>query len=173
MAVTEIDGVVINHVTLAKYHELKEAGQLVNTETYVITDLDEHIDDLMNNKYWQIRAGRMIICDCEIVFCNQSPVDLSGLPLDTVLMGEKGQNGNTFTHKLVNEDGMFKLKLFNADLTYSETYASGSSLSQMTFTPQYDRKTSVGYGLYCEITYLHESLMAVIDNCCRIGNNAF
>lgn len=43
MAVTQIDGVTINKLTLSKYRELKEANQLVNNESYVITDIDEQV----------------------------------------------------------------------------------------------------------------------------------
>ena len=170
---TEHEGVIINKITLAKYRELKAAGELVDTETYVIADLDKYIADLTENKFWQIRPGRVIVADKEIVFCNQNPVDLSGLPVDTVLMTEKGQNGNSFTHKIIYENGEYKLKLFNSDLTYSEAYASGTSLSEMSFLIPYDAKTTEGYGLFCEIISMHDSMKAVIDSFCRIGNNAF
>jgi hypothetical protein len=47
MAIEEYDGVIINKVTLEKYKELKVAGSLVASQTYVITDLDKYLDYLM------------------------------------------------------------------------------------------------------------------------------
>jgi hypothetical protein len=46
MPIEEYDGVIINKVTLAKYKELKAAGSLVASQTYVITDLDERLEEL-------------------------------------------------------------------------------------------------------------------------------
>lgn len=43
MAVTEVAGVTINKLTLAKFRELKDSNSLVNNESYVITDIDEQI----------------------------------------------------------------------------------------------------------------------------------
>lgn len=43
MAVTEVAGVTINKLTLAKYRELKGSNSLVNNESYVITDIDEQL----------------------------------------------------------------------------------------------------------------------------------
>lgn len=43
MAVTQVNGVTINKLTLDKYRELKSSDQLVNNESYVITDIDEQV----------------------------------------------------------------------------------------------------------------------------------
>lgn len=50
MAVTQVNGVTINKLTLSKYRELKESSQLVNSESYVITDLDEYIYTYLESK---------------------------------------------------------------------------------------------------------------------------
>ena len=42
MAVTQVNGVTINKLSLEKYRELKNNGSLVTNESYVITDIDEH-----------------------------------------------------------------------------------------------------------------------------------
>lgn len=42
MAVTQINGVTINKLTLEKYRELKNSNSLVNNESYVITDIDNY-----------------------------------------------------------------------------------------------------------------------------------
>lgn len=42
MAVTQVNGVTINKLTLSKYRELKESNQLVNNECYTITDIDDY-----------------------------------------------------------------------------------------------------------------------------------
>lgn len=43
MAVTEVNGVTINKLSLSKYRELKESNQLVTNESYIIKDIDEQI----------------------------------------------------------------------------------------------------------------------------------
>lgn len=43
MAVTQVNGVTINKLTLSKFRELKLSGQLVTNESYVITDIDEQL----------------------------------------------------------------------------------------------------------------------------------
>jgi hypothetical protein len=46
MAVTTVNGVTINKLTLAEYKTLKANNSLETNESYVITDIDEYIDDL-------------------------------------------------------------------------------------------------------------------------------
>ena len=48
MGVTQVNGVTINKLTLSKYKELKQNNQLVTNESYVITDIDEQFDKIIN-----------------------------------------------------------------------------------------------------------------------------
>lgn len=43
----EVSGAIINKLTLAQYRELKANDQLQTNESYVITDLDEQLDNLI------------------------------------------------------------------------------------------------------------------------------
>lgn len=171
MSVSEHSGVIVNHVTLAKYRELKAAGQLVNTETYVITDLDEYIDDLSNEKYWQLRAGRVIHAG-NYLFLNQSALDFTGAPVNTTLITLVGQSGVTVNMKLRQSSGRFELVatvVNGAD----QVLATGSSLSSMSFTQEYLSITTTGYGLFCKVAFVHDSVKSVMDGSIRIENNAF
>lgn len=47
MAVTQVNGVTINKLTLDKYRELRNSNSLVNNESYVITDIDKQLDKLI------------------------------------------------------------------------------------------------------------------------------
>lgn len=46
MAVTTVKGATINKLTLDKYRELKSSNQLVSNESYIITDIDEQLDNI-------------------------------------------------------------------------------------------------------------------------------
>lgn len=46
MAVTTVKGATINKLTLDKYRELKNNNQLVSNESYIITDIDEQLDNI-------------------------------------------------------------------------------------------------------------------------------
>lgn len=46
----EVKGVIINKLTLAQYKELKANNNLQTNESYVITDIDEQLDNLITYK---------------------------------------------------------------------------------------------------------------------------
>lgn len=166
MAIEEYDGVIINKVTLAKYKELKSANQLVASQTYVITDLDDYL-------YWQVRVGRVIPSDYEIIMYNQNIIDMSGLPIDTILMTINTQNNQIFNYKIILEDEIYKFRIYLSDDSYYETLARGNSLVNMSFDLEYDTFTSSGVGKFIKITYIHPLFLSSIDNLMRINNFDF
>lgn len=143
-------------------------------ENNLIADLSNNVGRIDNNLYWQVRVGRVIVAESEIIMHNQDIIDMSSLPINTILMTIETQNNQVFNYKIIlSDDGVYKLRIYLSDDSYYETIARGSLLSSMDFDLEYDSFTSSGVGKFIKITYIHEDLLSIIDNLMRINNYDF
>ncbi len=143
------------------------------TDDQVWSQWKRVLNDTDANLYWQLRVGRVITAESEIIIHNQNTIDMSSLPINTILMTIETQNNQSFNYKIILEDGVYKFRIYLSDDSYYETLARGSLLSSMDFDLEYDSFTSSGVGTFAKITYIHEDLLSIIDNLMRINNCDF
>lgn len=171
MSVTEYDGVIINKLSLEQYKTLKANNQLVSTQTYVITDIDEHLDTALNNMQWQVRVGKIFIVGN--IVCNNSVLNLSNMPLNTTLLIFKGQNNQEVSFKIVYQQNVYKYIIFIENTDYVEVIAQGQEMNSLVSTSTKDIITQAGYGDYLRIEYIHPTFLPIIDRVIRVNNDAF
>lgn len=173
MAIEEYDGVIINKVTLVKYKELKAANQIITSQTYVITDLDDYLD-LDNEAYWQVRTGR-VIGNGEVLFFNTNKTNFSDVPLGNLFLQEE-ESGSSYYLKFLQENGMYKLVWYNTDGVYtsSDVIAYGYSIAQMIWNNNNSHAlyTHTLVGDYAKISQVISDT-TIIDSLCRLNNTNF
>ena len=158
MSYTEINNVTVNKLSLEQYQALRAANALNANEVYNISDMADY-------SCYALRVGRVIPVGNFIFLCN-TPIDLTGVPLDTDLIRLVGSNGAIISLRLANENG-YILGAYGGG-SRIQTIATGNSISQITRSVEYIQPNS-GYGVYARVDFIHSSLIDRIDSFARIN----
>ena len=159
MSYTEIGSVIVNKLTLEQYQALRAANALNANEVYSITDISDYVS-------YALRVNRVIPIG-NFIFLNSSPIDLTGIPLNTDLIRLVGTNGANIALRLAHENGSYIIGAY-ASGNRIQTIATGTSIAQITRSVEYIQPNS-GYGLYAKVDYIHPLLMSKIDSIARIN----
>lgn len=159
MSYTEINSVTVNKLTLEQYQALRANNALNADEIYNITDMTDYA-------CYALRVGRVIPIGNFIFLC-ETPIDFTGVPLNTDLLRLVGSNNTNISLRLVQESGSYILGAY-AGGNRIQTIGTGTSISQIIRSVQYIQPNS-GYGLYARVDYIHSSVIDKIDSWARIN----
>ena len=155
----EVNSVTVNKLSLEQYQALRASSALNADEVYSIQDIGDYV-------YYAMRAGRVIPIG-NFIFLSSSPIDFTGVPLNTELIRLVGTNGTSISLKLVKENNNYIVGAY-AGGNRIQVIAAGASVTNITRSVQYIQPNS-GYGLYAKVDYIDSSVIDKIDNIARIN----